>query len=194
MPRVVTLSCCEAITIRVTREGVEKMNEQKPGNVQDLTLADLKRAQRLIRKTHPDPIDPQLRFATPHGDYWLGITLPDDLGQRAQSFTMINTLLVFKQCQAFTLASEIHVPDAVICIGMSHNERFMCLSRITRAPLQFSDTAWLDAAQIDPQILQLMPHALQNVTGDDQRALQGWFGSDGMFPIVHIDSGRVGLS
>ena len=150
-------------------------------------------AQRLLRKVHPDPIDPQFRIATPEGDFWLGVTLPDAADGRARLFTALKKLLAYKRALAFTLASESHVPDAVMCIGVSAADRLMCLSRIEREPLGFSEPEWMASTSIDPMVVNLMPNALMNVTGDDLRQLQGWFGADGMFPIVHIESKKIGL-
>jgi hypothetical protein len=46
-------------------------------SLREIVRLDLKRAQRLVCKVHPDPIDPQFRIATPDGDYWIGITLTE---------------------------------------------------------------------------------------------------------------------
>lgn len=43
-----------------------------------LVLANLTRAQRIIRKLDGDPIDPQFRIATPDVDYWIAMTLDND--------------------------------------------------------------------------------------------------------------------
>ena len=40
-----------------------------PATLDELVRADLERAQRLVRKVHPDPIDPQFRITTQEGDY-----------------------------------------------------------------------------------------------------------------------------
>jgi hypothetical protein len=50
--------------------------------LRDVVRFDLERAQRLVRKVHPDPIDPQFRIATPEGDYWIGITLTEKPKER----------------------------------------------------------------------------------------------------------------
>ncbi len=42
----------------------------EPRTLLDLVRADLVRAERLIRKIHPDPIDPQFRIASPGGDWF----------------------------------------------------------------------------------------------------------------------------
>ena len=54
---------------------------KRPKSLKELVIADLERAQRLIRKVN-DEIDPQFRIATPEGDYWIAMTLPSDAYQR----------------------------------------------------------------------------------------------------------------
>ena len=71
-----------------------------PQSFQDLTLSDLQRAQRLLRKVYPDPIDPQFRIATPEGDFWLGVCARKSDGQskpsRRRLLTALPRCLVFQ--------------------------------------------------------------------------------------------------
>ena len=48
---------------------------REPQNLRELVEADLRRAARLIIKIQVE-IDPQVRIATPEGDYSIGVTLP----------------------------------------------------------------------------------------------------------------------
>jgi hypothetical protein len=48
-----------------------------PRNFREFVEADLRRAARLVIKIQ-DEIDPQLRIATPGGDYHLAVMLPSD--------------------------------------------------------------------------------------------------------------------
>jgi hypothetical protein len=76
-----------------------------PATFRELVEADLRRAARLIVKVQ-DELDPQLRIATPEGDYWIAVTLPaDDYGRRT-ILRALETFMVWKQAQAFTLASS----------------------------------------------------------------------------------------
>jgi hypothetical protein len=49
----------------------------EPRTFKELVEADLRRAARLVIKVQ-DEIDPQFRIATPEGDYWIAVTLPQD--------------------------------------------------------------------------------------------------------------------
>jgi hypothetical protein len=49
-------------------------------------------------------------------------------------FDRIRKFFASKQAFAFTLASELVIPDAIQCIGISIRERHVCLSRIAREP------------------------------------------------------------
>lgn len=59
-----------------------------PITLKDLLLADLRRAQNLITKVHPDPIEPQFRIATPEGDYWIAITLTENTTERSRRLSL----------------------------------------------------------------------------------------------------------
>ena len=113
-----------------------------PQNFREIVLADLLRAQRLILKIQ-DEIDPQFRIASPEGDWWIGMTLDDDVGVREKQMQLVSRFMRWKLSPAFTLASEIVSPDAVYCIGISHHECHAAMSRITRNPIRFSAIEWL---------------------------------------------------
>ena len=67
-----------------------------PHTLKGLLLADLQRAQNLISKVHPDPIDPQFRIATPDGDYWIAITLTENPKERAKRLALISDFMAIK--------------------------------------------------------------------------------------------------
>ena len=104
-----------------------------PKNFREIVEADLRRAARLVIKVQ-DEIDPQFRFATPEGDYHLPVMLPADFYGRKVIFRAIALLFAWKQAFGYTLASELHRPDSVLCVGFMGKERYACLSRITRHP------------------------------------------------------------
>ena len=98
-------------------------------------LADLCGAQRLIVRIQ-DEIDPQFRIASPEGDWWIGMTLDDDVGEREKQMRLVSRFMRWKLSPAFTLASEIASPDAVYCIGVSHHECHAAMSRVQRDPIR----------------------------------------------------------
>ena len=76
-----------------------------PRNFRELVEADLRRAARLVIKVQ-DEIDPQIRIATPEGDYWIAVTLPKDEYARKVIFRNLALFMAWKQALGFTLASE----------------------------------------------------------------------------------------
>ena len=168
---------------------------QEPRDFRELVEADLRRAGRLVVKVQ-DEIDPQLRIATPEGDYWIAATLPPDDYARRTIFRALGTFMAWKQASAFTLASELVEPDCVYCVGLAAGGRFACLSRIRRhprpwTPASFGAVEWLPAASIDPMIAELLPRGPRALTPKEVAACNAWFGAAGKFPAVHIASGEM---
>jgi len=93
-------------------------NMSGPQTLLELVRADLERAQRLIRKVHPEPIDPQFRIASPEGDWWIGITLTENMRERARRLALVSDFMAWKLSPGFILASELHEPDAALSIGL----------------------------------------------------------------------------
>lgn len=121
--------------------------------------ADLRRAARLIIQ-HQCEIDPQIRIATPDGDYHLAVTLPTDDGERRRLMLRISTFMAWKRAASFIWASELVEPDAVYALGVSRREVHGCLARIRRAPLpwtaaSFGEVEWLDRRLIGDDMIDL---------------------------------------
>ena len=164
-----------------------------PKTFRDFVLADLYRAQRLVAKVHPDPIDPQFRIASPEGDWAIAITLPDGAEQRAWRLTLVSDFMAWKSAPLFVLASELIEPDSVYAMGVSLKEKHGCLSRIWRTPsLDFGPVEWMSETSLGTEIPRLLPRGSRTLSDDRVRILRKWFGADGYFPAVNIDTGKVG--
>ncbi len=168
-----------------------------PQNLRELVEADLRRAARLIIKIQ-DEIDPQVRIATPEGDYWIAVTLPPDPYGRKVILRNLSLFMAWKQALGFTLASELYNPDSVYCAGIMLKERHACLARITREPKpwtanNFGLVEWLPESSIDPVLLDLLPRGAHEMTSRDLRTLDNWFGTKGKFPAVKIATGELGI-
>lgn len=163
-----------------------------PRSFRDLVEADLRRAARLVASTHPDPIDPQFRIASAQGDWWIAITLTDDVAERQRRLMLVRDFMAWKLAPAFVLATELAEPDAVCAIGVSHRETIGCLARITRTPLAASAIEWLDAAQLGDEIPALLPRGSAALSEKRLAELEIWFGAAGKFPAVQIATGEVG--
>jgi hypothetical protein len=68
-----------------------------------------------------DEIEPQFRIATPEGDFWIALTLPEDVSERARRMRIGSDFMALKCCPAFVLVTEIKELDALIAIGVSYN-------------------------------------------------------------------------
>lgn len=166
-----------------------------PRTLREIAEADLRRAARLVVKIQ-DEIDPQVRVATPEGDYWIGMTLPGDDDGRRLVLGALETFMVWKEALAFTFAAELTEPDCLWCCAVSARERHACLSRVRRTPrpwtaASFGAVEWLPASSIDPAIAGLLPRERRALTPKDVSAADKWFGRNGRFPAVHIATGEV---
>lgn len=168
---------------------------QSPKTFREIVEADLRRAARLIVKIQ-DEIDPQIRMATPEGDYHMALTLPgDDYGRRTLLWALGN-FMVWRQALAFTWACELFEPDSVYCVGVSGTERYAALARINRQPqpwtaANFGEIEWLGQDSIDPEMIKLLPAGPRALTPKDVSTCNAWFGIEGKFPAVHLPSMEV---
>ena len=163
-------------------------------SLKDLLLADLQRAQTLITKVHPSPIDPQFRIATPDGDYWIAITLTENPKERTKRLALVSDFMATKLSFGFTLASEMHEPDCVLAVGLLHNEFDALISLIDRKPRigtapAFAATKRVRRESVDPVILGLRPRGSRVITTAKERELHQWFDPDGKFPAVLLEPG-----
>ena len=165
-----------------------------PRTFNDFIEADLRRAVRLIIKTQAE-LDWQFRFATRSGDHAIAVTMPGDPA-RQLVLDHIRTLFLWKQATMFTVSLELLQPDAVAVIGVSRNDRLGCLTRVRRTPrpwtaANFGPLEWLGSSSIDPAFSSLLPLGYQPMTPQSISALQPWFGIEGKFPVVHIETGAI---
>lgn len=172
----------------------------EPRTFKELVEADLRRAARLIIKVQ-DEVDPQFRIATPEGDYHLAVTLPRDARERMMMLRRVSAFMAWKKALGFVLASELHEPDCVYALGVMREEVVACLARIARTPkpwtsANFGKVEWMDRSLIGEEMIDLLP---RSALGDGGRAmsktevamLEKWFGEDGIYPAVHLETGEV---
>lgn len=172
------------------------MNPQSlvPRVFRDLLRADLHRAQNLISKCHPDPIDPQFRVATPDGDYWIAITLTENARERAKRLALVSDFMAYNLSFGFTLTSEMHKPDSLLAVGLLHDEFDALISLIDRKPKIGTAPAFgaikpVRREAIDPVILGLRPRGSRIITAAKAKELQQWFGPQGKFPALLLEPG-----
>lgn len=159
-----------------------------PRNFREIVLADLLRAQRLILRVQ-DEIDPQFRIASPEGDWWIGITLADDVGERKRQMSLVSRFMQLKLSAAFTMASELVQPDAVYCVGISHRECYGVMSVITRNPISFGPEQWLTREQLGDEIPTCCREALHHLM-----PAQSLNCKTGSGPMENFRRSRLGMS
>lgn len=161
--------------------------------LREIVRFDLERAQRLVRKVHPDPIDPQFRIATPEGDYWIAIMLTEKPKERQRRLQLVSDFMAWKLSPGFVMASELHEPDAVLSIGLMRDEYWALISVIERKPLSFGTPKSVLRENMDPEIFKLQPRGSRTITSARMKELELWFGVRGKFPAVKIATGEMGL-
>ncbi len=166
----------------------------EPRNFRELVEADLRRAARLIIKIQ-DEIDWQFRIATPVGDLHLAVTMPGG-AERDVMLRRIATLMQWKQAKAFIMAVESALPDGVYAAGLSQSERCICFAHFDHEPRpwtgrNFHRVKWLPEKHIEPVITALLPTSSRAMTPKEVSGLQEWFGCEGRFPAVQIESGKL---
>jgi hypothetical protein len=162
-------------------------------SLQQIVRFDLERAQRLVRKIHPDPIDPQFRIATPEGDYWIAMTLTEKPKERQRRMDLVSDFMAWKLSPVFVMASELHEPDAILSIGLMRDEYWALISVIQRTPLSFDAPKSILRENMDPEIFKLQPRGSRTITSARMKELELWFGAAGKFPAVRIATGEMGL-
>jgi hypothetical protein len=172
----------------------------EPQTFKELVEADLRRAARLIIRVQ-DEVDPQFRIATLEGDYAIAVTLSHDQRDRSLMLRRVSAFMAWKKASGFILASELHVPDCVYALGVWRDQVHACLARITRTPKpwtarNFGEVEWMARGQIGQEMIDLLP---RSAVGDAGRVmskielamLEKWFGKEGIYPAVHIETGEV---
>lgn len=153
----------------------------------ELTLLDFERAKGLVKKIHPDPIDPQFRLGTPEGDIWLAVTLPPDVKERLRIFGIVSDFMAMQSAYVFTLASELHEPDSVYCLGCSMQETVGVIGLIRRKPFAFAKWQWMHRDHIGDEVPSLLPRGSRSLSSERLIEVDEWFGPTGKFPAVRLN-------
>ncbi len=55
----------------------------------------------------------------------------------------------------------------------------------------FWPVEWFDGHQVDAQVVGLLPRKARAMTPKEVAMCQKWFGPDGQYPLVHIETGEL---
>lgn len=161
-------------------------------NLKEIVQLDLERAKGLIKQIYPSPIDPQFRLLTETGEFWLGITLSEDMGKRTEQIFMILQLMSAKKTLAYTMCAETNKPDGITSFGQSMfggiKNLYGLQETINRTPLSFTNRKTLNDDQLEAygSMLPLFSNTAVVVTDELEKELNKWFGNNGNFPLVPI--------
>lgn len=148
--------------------------------------SELRRAQALVQRTHPAPIDPQFCVWGADSEWRIAITLTENAKERVRRLGLVSDFMACHTATGFVLASEIHAPDALVAIGIFHQAYAGFITTITRQPFAFAATKALLRENVDPAMLGLLPRGSRTITKARLKQLTEWFGPEGKFPAVPI--------
>jgi hypothetical protein len=150
----------------------------------DLAHHELERACGLVRKAHPDPIDPQFRILCVDGHLRIAVTLTENAKERARRLALVSDFMAWKMALGFVLTSEIHEPDALVAVGLRHDGYAGLIRVIERGPLAFQAVKILQRDNVDKAMLALLPRGTRTINKTRLKELANWFGPNGRFPAV----------
>jgi hypothetical protein len=161
-------------------------------NLKGIVLAGLMQAQSLVRlKDGPRGIDPQFRIMTPDGDFLISMTLADDPDERVRQLRHVSMFMAQKMALVFTVAVELHDPDAIYCFGASHGGRIAAISAVERDPIRFGSVEWLAPDGAGDEIAALLPQGKVTLDAAGIAGLEAYFGTRGKFPAVRLGDGAA---
>jgi hypothetical protein len=163
-------------------------------DLKKLTLADLERAKRLMLRVQ-DEIEPQMRVATPEGDYFLALTLSEDSGERLHQMELFKWFMAWKMALGYIVAGQLEEPDCLYALGVTRIGRAGAISMIRHRPvLGFGPNEWLSRQQLaDSDMTEFLPRGALTITAPMLEELESVFGAYGTFPAVRIADGVMGL-
>src|SRR5271168_1855236 len=92
-------------------------------------------SQRIVR----DGIEVVPRFTVfcHDGPHIAFIQLPADLDERVQRLNVMYRFMIWKAAHAFTLASELETPDALMVVAVTRDDAIGAIQPILRNPIGF---------------------------------------------------------
>lgn len=110
---------------------------------------------------------PRFRIGTAYGEAILFVQSCDDLAESIRRMSLISSFMRVNMAQWFVLSSEVAEPDALSSIAVSRNGGEVGRQRMTRSPLSFGDTHWLDGPHdMLCDIECLLPRRVESVTSE----------------------------
>jgi hypothetical protein len=130
--------------------------------MRDLIEAELARSRSIIEGGNE--LVPRFRIAAADGETLIFVQLPDDIDERNKRMQLVANFMAVHMARSFVMSTESAEPDASSAIAVTHNGTEAGLQIITRSPLSFGETIWLDPSQIGDDIPAMLPGKVATVT------------------------------
>jgi hypothetical protein len=162
--------------------------------LRSLLLNDLDRAYGIVRDGHE--VVPTWHILTPDGNFVILTRFdPDKPQQRERMLALVPRFMAWKMAIAFVLTAETWLgperkrsgEEALLAIGVSHDERLGVIRRIRRKPaLALEAAEWLGPDAIDERYFTLLPSGASTVTAEEAAKLGEVFGESGELPATRM--------
>jgi hypothetical protein len=137
--------------------------------MRDVIEIELARSQTIIASGVE--LVPRFRISTPDGDVVIFVQLPDDIDERNRRMLLVGSYMVVHLATSFVMCTELMEPDASSAVAVARQGCEAGLQIITRSPLSFSETHWLDASQIGDELPAMLPGKVETVTPEQIAAV-----------------------
>jgi hypothetical protein len=152
-----------------------------------IMLEQLAVARRIVEDG--EDVVPTWRIGTTEGAFIVLAPFDEDQPeQRERVLHLISRFMAWKLATSFVMTAETWLGDeetrigeeALLVIGVSHQERLAALQRIVRGEtVAFSDPLWLAAHHVDEQYFAMLPTGRTEITAEEAMELVRIFGEDG---------------
>lgn len=136
--------------------------DEGPRPMRDLIVSELALSREII--SGGTELVPRFRIGTPDGDTLIFVQLPDDLNERTRRMSLVSSYMAVHMAQWFIMATELQEPDASSAVAVTRQGCDAGIQMISRSPLSFGETIWLDPSQIGDDLPAMLPRKVEAVT------------------------------
>ena len=130
--------------------------------MRDLIEAELARSREIIASGAE--LVPRFRISAADGETLIFVQLPDDPDERAWRMQLVSSYMAVHLAQWFIMSSELQEPDASSAVAVTRQGCDAGLQIISRSPLSFGETIWLEPGQIGDDLPAMLPGKVETVT------------------------------
>jgi len=130
--------------------------------MRELIEAELARSREII--VSGSEIVPRFCIFAPEGETIIFVQLPDDPDERTRRMSLVSSYMAVHMARSFVFSTELMEPDASSAVAVTRQGCEAGLQLITRAPLAFGETIWLDSSQVGDDLPAMLPGKIDSVT------------------------------